>query len=88
VAAGQTSGEFDSFLKQERADAQEKANIKRLDPSRPIDRALDFIEAVQANVKGRETEISTMKGDLRVFRWHLAASQQLRDGGRAGRRWR
>lgn len=72
-----TSGEFDSFLKQERADAQEKANIKRLDPSTPVDRALDFIEAVQDNVKGRENEISTMKGDLRVFRWERRTAERI-----------
>jgi hypothetical protein len=64
-----TNGEFEEFLKQERVDAEERQNVRRLDPSTPVDRAKAFIDSVEANIKDRETQIRTMKGGLRVFEW-------------------
>jgi hypothetical protein len=77
MAGEQTSGEFDEFLKQERTDAEERLNIRRIDPSTPVDRALAFVDSVQTNVKGRDTQIATMKGDLRVFRWERRTAERI-----------
>lgn len=77
MAGEHTSGEFDEFLKQERTDAEERLNIKRMDPSTPLDRAVAFVGSVQANVKGRDSQIATMKGDLRVFRWERRIAERI-----------
>ena len=71
------SSSFDKFLRQQRADADEKVNVGRADPRTPNDRAVEFIDALQSQVEGRETEISTMKVGLRVFEWNRRQRERI-----------
>jgi hypothetical protein len=69
VAGEQPDSEFADFVRQERADADERLNLRRVDPMTPFGRAISFLDAVQTNIRGREAVIATMKGDLRLFTW-------------------